>query len=337
MGDTEIGRVLALTEGWPAGVALLGDQLSSDKPKPVSSLELSDYLAAEIFGRLPEELREFLLWTSVFDNLEAAGCDAVLETNGASRHLEALEKQNIPAMRVEGAGVEYRVHPLFRDFLRARLMVESPQRHADLNRRAGAWQATRGRFADAIWHFSKAGDWDRAVELIEQEAPRAYRRGRWHLVTSWIELLPARELERRPHLRVWEARILVRLGQTTTALRVITETIRALPPSDQTILAELETLQGTALRVKGDVRSALVSCQRAVDLASRGNAPIEVVAEARKQLGQAYFSEGSFAEAAKELTAVLDIYERMGDVEEAAFVNGCLGSALRSLRHPFKS
>jgi len=86
-----------------------------------------------------------------------------------------------------------------------------------------------------------------------------------------------------------------------------------------------------ALRVKGDAAWALSSCRRAVDLAARANAPIEVLAEARKQLGQVLFIKGSFSEAAHEFRSVLDIYEQRGDIEETAFVNSCLGSALGSL------
>ncbi len=331
VSDDEVSRISALTEGWPAGVALMGDPAGLGEARRETPLELSDYLASEVFERLPQDLRRFLLWTSVFDNLEAEGCDAVLQEEGARRHLESIEKHNVPVFRVEGAAAEHRVHPLFRDFLRASLRSEDPGLWAELNRRAGAWQASRGRFNEGIWHFVQGEDWEQAATLIEQEAPLAYKRGRWHMVTSWLELLPPSERQSRLRLRLWEARILVRLGQASRALQLIGEIIDVTPSSAAVLLAELETLRATALRVKGDVRSALESCQRAVDMATQGNAPMDVVAEAQKQLGQALFSAGAFAEAAQELRAVLDIYERRGDIEEAAFVNGCLGSVLGSL------
>jgi ATP/maltotriose-dependent transcriptional regulator MalT len=288
-------------------------------------------MASEILDRLPKRLRRFLLWTSVFDTLEASGCDTILCEEGAARLLETLERRNVPMMRVQGDVAEYRVHPLFRDFLRNELRLRTPELHRTLSQRAGAWQADRGRASEAIWHFAQAEDWEQVTKLIQDEAPRAYKLGKWHMITSWLQIMPANELRERPQLRLWEARILVRLAQADAALRVIDEAVGLLEESGSVTLAQFETIRAMALRVKGDVGWALPSSQRAVDLAVSANAPMDVVAEAGKQLGIVQFVRGSFAEAAKELRRVLDIYEQRGDIEETAFVSGCLGSALASL------
>lgn len=327
----EVLRILGSTQGWPAGVALFTDPATLGEERQETSVPLSEYLAAEIFDRLSEGLRRFLLWTSVFDSLEVSGCDAILHEDGAEQLLEDLERQNVPMMRIQGAVAEYRVHPLFRDFLRSKLRLESPETFRRLNEDAGAWQADRGRSSEAIWHFAQAQDWDQVATLILEEAPRAYKAGRWDTVTSWLEVMPANELQARPQLRLWEARILVRLGQADEALRVVNGTVTGLKESNSVTLAEFETIRATALRVKGDVGWALSSCQRAVELAAKGNAPIDVLAEGRKQLGLILFDTGSFSEAEPELRSVLDTYEQRGNIEETAFVSGCLGSTLGSL------
>ncbi len=331
VSDEDIQRILNSTQGWPAGVALLTDPATLGEERQETSISLSEYLAAEIFDRLPERLRRFLLWTSVFDTLEVSGCDAILHEDGAEQLLGDLERQNVPVMRIQGAVAEYRVHPLFRDFLRSKLRLESPEMFRRLNGDAGAWQADRSRSSEAIWHFAQAEDWDQVATLILEEAPRVYKAGRWDTVTSWLEVMPANELQARPQLRLWEARILVRLGQGDEALWVVNEAVTGLKKSNLVTLAEFETIRATALRVKGDVGWALSSCQRAVDLAAKANAPIDVLAEARKQLGQVLFIKGSFSEAAREFRSALEIYEQRGDIEETAFVSCCLGSALGSL------
>lgn len=331
IGDHQVERILKSTQGWPAGVALFTDPGTVGEGRHETSVPLSDYLAAEIFDRLGQKLRQFLLWTSVFDTLDASGCDAILHEKGSGQLLETLEKQNVPMMQVQGAAAEYRVHPLFRDFLRSKLRLETPELYRRLNQEAGGWQANRGRTSEAIWHFAQAEDWDQVATLILEEAPTAYKVGRWHTVVSWLEVMPPDELRRRQQLSLWKARILVRLGQTDGALRVVSEALGGHRESDSLTDAEFETIRGMALRVKGDVAWALSSCQRAVDLATKANAPIDVLAEARKQLGQVLFIKGSFSEAAHEFRSVLDIYEQRGDIEETAFVNCCLGSALASL------
>jgi LuxR family maltose regulon positive regulatory protein len=110
----EVQRILNSTQGWPAGVALFTDPATLGEERQEASAPLSEYLAAEIFDRLSEGLRRFLLWTSVFDSLEVSGCDAILHEDGAEQLLEDLERQNVPMMRIQGAIAEYRVHPLFR-------------------------------------------------------------------------------------------------------------------------------------------------------------------------------------------------------------------------------
>ena len=327
----EVQRILNSTQGWPAGVALFTDPATLGEERQENSIPLSEYLAAEIFDRLPERLRRFLLWTSVFDTLEVSGCDAILHQDGGEQLLEELERQNVPVMRTQGAVAEYRVHPLFRDFLRSKLRLENTESYRRLNADAGAWQADRGRFSEAIWHFAQAQNWDQVATLILEEAPRAYKAGRWDTVTSWLEVMPANELQARPQLRLWEARILVRLGQADEALRVVSEAVSGLKKSNLATLAEFETIRATALRVKGDVGWALSSCQLAVELAAKGNAPIVVLAEARTQLGQVLILQGSFSEASREFRNVLDVHEQRGDIEEMAFVSGCLGSALGSM------
>lgn len=330
ISDNQVERILKATQGWPAGVALFTDPGTLRKEGHKTSVPLSDYLASEIFDRLPEKLQRFLLYTSVFDTLEAAGCDAILQQRDSEQLLETLERQNVPIMRVQGAVAEYRIHPLFRDFLRIKLRHSRPGSHRTLSQKAGEWQTDRGRPSEAIWHFAQAEDWDQVTVLVLEEAPRAYRLGRWHMITSWLEVMPASELRERPELRLWEARILVRLGQADEALRVVDEAVRLVGEPASVTLAQFETIRATALRVKGDVAWSLAACKRAVDLAAKANAPVDVLAEARKQLGLVQFARGSFSEAVRELRGVLDIYEQRGDIEDMAFVNGCLGSALGS-------
>ncbi len=330
ISDDEAFAILKSTQGWPAGVALLRYREPPDE-LPDASVALSEYLAAEVFDRLPDQLRTFMLSTSALDVLDAEACESITGRKDAEKLLETLERSGVPVIGVHGPVSEYRVHPLFRDFLRTKLRREDPQRYRELNKDAARWLVARGRHAEAIRHFAQSEDWDATCDAILEEASQAYRLGRWHAITSWLDTIPRGELRRRPRLRLWEARILARFGQSDDALRVVSEIIDQLDGSDEVLLAELETIRGTSLRVKGDITRAQAACERAVALAARGNAPVEVLAQARKQLGLVFFVTGSFEEAAREFRAGLDIYEQRGDVDETAFISGCLGSALGSL------
>ena len=54
-----------------------------------------DYLTEEVLDRQPEELRTFLLETSVLERLSGPLCDAVLGRGGSQGLLESVERANL--------------------------------------------------------------------------------------------------------------------------------------------------------------------------------------------------------------------------------------------------
>ena len=93
------------TEGWVAGLQLaaLSLQGRSDIEGFVEEFSGShryvlDYLTEEVLDRQPEDIRAFLLETSVLDRLSGALCDAVLGRRDSQALLESVERgQPLPA------------------------------------------------------------------------------------------------------------------------------------------------------------------------------------------------------------------------------------------------
>src|SRR4029079_6186878 len=98
-----------------------------------------DYLAEEVLQRQPEDVRRFLLWTSILDRLSGALCDAVTGLDGGHSMLEVLDRRHLFVIPLDARREWYRYHHLFSDVLRARLMREERHRVADLHRRASRW------------------------------------------------------------------------------------------------------------------------------------------------------------------------------------------------------
>src|SRR5205807_1181506 len=89
------------TEGWVAGLQLAA--LSLQGHQDVSGFirtfagdhrYIVDYLVDEVLQRQPEDIRSFLLQTSILDRLNGLLCDAVTRHEGGSARLEALERGN---------------------------------------------------------------------------------------------------------------------------------------------------------------------------------------------------------------------------------------------------
>jgi LuxR family maltose regulon positive regulatory protein len=85
LAAADVARLAERTEGWAAGLVLAGLSLRG-RPDPSGFIasfsggdrHVADYLVAEILERQPEELRAFLLRTSVLERLSGPLCDAVL-------------------------------------------------------------------------------------------------------------------------------------------------------------------------------------------------------------------------------------------------------------------
>src|SRR5260370_9655193 len=95
-----------------------------------------DYLAEEVLERQTEQVREFLLETSVLERLSGPLCDAVTGRAGSQVLLEQVERAGLFLVPLDDVRGWWRYHQLFADLLPARLQQERPGHPALLHPRA---------------------------------------------------------------------------------------------------------------------------------------------------------------------------------------------------------
>ena len=96
---SDVARLTERTEGWAAGVQLVGLSLHHrpDRAQFISQFagddrHVSDYLRDEVLARLPDRLDEFLLATAILDRFDAALCQAVTGVDDAQDRLDELDR-----------------------------------------------------------------------------------------------------------------------------------------------------------------------------------------------------------------------------------------------------
>jgi LuxR family transcriptional regulator, maltose regulon positive regulatory protein len=147
VGEADVEAVLAATGGWAAAVRLATAHLGVDPSQPPAttrsgtpdvSPDLQRFLAEEVLDGLPDELRRFLLETSILEELSPADCDAVTGRVDSQEVLAELDRRNLFLTRHRGsAGDAWRTHDLFTAFLREQLAASySADRIRELHRRA---------------------------------------------------------------------------------------------------------------------------------------------------------------------------------------------------------
>src|SRR6266699_3500320 len=154
-----VAALAARTEGWAAGLQLAALSLrgQADPAGFVAAFSGShryvlDYLAEEVLERQSEQVRTFLLETSVLARLSGGLCDAVTGRDGSQAMLEQVERANLFLVPLDEVRGWWRYHQLFADLLRARLQQQRPGRVPALHRAAAAWSEEHGLAGDAVRH-----------------------------------------------------------------------------------------------------------------------------------------------------------------------------------------
>jgi LuxR family transcriptional regulator, maltose regulon positive regulatory protein len=195
------------TEGWAAGLQLAALSLRGrdDAQRFVTEFTGShrfvlDYLVEEVLSSQPEDVRQFLLATSVLPRLTGRLCDAMTGRDDGQQLLESLERANVFVVPLDDDRLWYRYHHLFADALRARLRSGQPDLVPGLHAAASDWFAAAGDVTEAVVQALDADDPERAADLVELAVPGIRRAREDRTLRTWLHELPDDAVRRRPLL-----------------------------------------------------------------------------------------------------------------------------------------
>jgi len=209
LSDDDAATLEQRTEGWIAALQLAALSLQGREDAGAFIADFAgddhyivDYLAEEVLARQLDDVRDFLLQTSILESLTGPLCDAVTGREGGKATLVALERANLFLVPLDDRRQWYRYHHLFADVLHAHLLDERPREVAELHRRASAWFEAHDEASQAIRHALAGGDTGRAADLMELAMPVMRRERREAELARWIRALPDDVLKTRPVLDV---------------------------------------------------------------------------------------------------------------------------------------
>ncbi|HET7801494.1 MAG TPA: LuxR C-terminal-related transcriptional regulator [Humibacillus xanthopallidus] len=224
--DLDLGAVATIqqaTDGWPAGVrmAILATRhrgTSADVSRELRRDQaLADYLATEVLASLTRELREFVLESTLDEEVCPSLVDTVRGTGTAEALLESCLSAGLFLSRGDSGqqGQWYRWHPLFAAHAQRRLAAEHPERAARLHVAAANWWRSVDAPA-AIGHALTGGDGGLASEIFSASWLELLMQGRVDAVLSAVDRLP--------HVSAWcadahlaKALVSVQMGEVAVA------------------------------------------------------------------------------------------------------------------------
>ncbi|GIK44032.1 MAG: LuxR family transcriptional regulator [Chloroflexota bacterium] len=336
------------TEGWIAGLQLaaLSMRGRADVAGFIQAFAgdnryIVDYLVEEVLQRQPEQVRSFLLETSILDRLSGPLCYAVTGQGESKARLEALERGNLFVIPLDDKRQWYRYHHLFAEVLRAHLKEEQPDRVRGLHQRASEWYEQNNSSAEAIRHALVAEDFERAADLIERAVPAMRRSRQEATLLGWLQALPDELCHGRPVLSVHYAGTLLQSGRLEGVEARLRDAERWFDPMadvgerPEALLAEMVVVDEEEFRglpgwiaiyhagialVRGDVADTVKYARRALDLVPEEDHLGRGAAAAL--LGLAYWTSG-------DLEIAYQTYaEGMAGVQRAGHLSDALGCAI---------
>jgi LuxR family transcriptional regulator, maltose regulon positive regulatory protein len=314
LGDGELDTLLARTEGWAAGLYLAGLSLRSRGGGAdfVASFSgelpnLADYLLEEVLSGQSEELRRFLVDTSILTRLTAPLCDAVLETSGSHERLDEIERSNMFLVPLDTRRQWFRYHGLFQDLLRRELARDRDDASiAELHRRAAGWLAENGEVEEAIRHHLASDDEQAASDVIARNWNGFLQRGEVVSASAWLDQLRAELVLGSPQLCLARSWLALDVGDHTLSRRWLDAAELASVDGPMPFYEGGTTVaSGIAMLAYqvGDLETAGENADLAVDLEGDSGSPWRAVA--LTTLGCARYWQGDSIGAEEALVAAV--------------------------------
>ncbi len=202
----DIRAIHLRTEGWATGV-YLASRPGTRSPSTDPPQEIHQYLVSEMLDEFELEDRDFMLMTSILDELDPDLCDVVTEQGDSGERLRRLSGSNLLLIPLDHTG-SYRYHHLLQDVLQSELRAtRGRDAISALHDRAFRWNLEHARLSEAIEHAIEAGATGEAVELVCRNWYDFTLAGRLSTTDEWISWFDEADFSAYPPLAVAGAHI----------------------------------------------------------------------------------------------------------------------------------
>jgi LuxR family maltose regulon positive regulatory protein len=203
-----------LTDGWVAGLQRFAVDLRAKQGGGFARVQVRDaeafalYFEREILVNVAPDDLDLLIRVAACSRFCASLCATLLGQPNAvasmTSRLSRLDAANLFISQVSATDHEswYRLHPLLREILLARVgQLPEAERQA-LHQAAWRWFEARGHVEEAVRHAVQAGDAQAAADIVEACAVDMMGRGELAQLADLMRRLPVQQVRSRFALRM---------------------------------------------------------------------------------------------------------------------------------------
>lgn len=204
----ELRQIIDDTQGWAAGIAMASELLVQERRWDVRGSmrpsgmrhEFTEYFDEEVLSLQSRDICEFLIDTSILDELTPSACAAVTGSEEARSILEYVFASGLFITTTDREHRCYAYHKLFRNMMLGRLADRTPARAAELHRRASRFFAEEGRPHEALAHAKSSHDDIFLADQLERLSEDLTYAGYLYWIDELGSSLPWSILSTRPRL-----------------------------------------------------------------------------------------------------------------------------------------
>lgn len=190
----EIGKHM---EGWVGGLQLLGLSLKEKElPEELGDMlgkskrQAWEYLMDEVINVQSSKVRVFLEATAPLDRFSVEVAREMTGLPDAGDILEAVYRQNLFLVPLDGAHKWHRYHHLLSEAIVERMRLSSPGKLTALHQQAALWFARNGYLEDAFQNAFASEDFEFAADLMEDYMLHINDRYEYASGSRWLARLP---------------------------------------------------------------------------------------------------------------------------------------------------
>lgn len=323
LNDAEISQYRDRTHGWITALQLVrqvAEKEIDDGPDKIpldlaeilqrSEKDIFDYFAEEVFSREDEATQELLLNLSLLKTLPLEQCSMLFPDLRCSAALPELVQKNV-FLTVAGDGSsseEYRLHPLFRDFLLRRLRSEIGQAGVSTERnRIAEVFLENGHWELALPFLLEAENFERAAEVIAAKGDEWIGAGAVRSFADFADKVPVGILEKHPRALLHKAEIARLQGDTDGSTALLNRAVRLFQETKDA------ASEGEAFHSLASLARRRSRPDEALDLLKKAESLVtpdsETYLKCLNTRGLCYIAKGNWTEAEQQFRAALELAE----------------------------
>lgn len=323
LAEAELEEYRDRTHGWVTALQLVRQVVEQERHSQQkedidlvemlkrSERDIFDYFAEEVFTREPPAIQSLLMSVSLLESLPLETCSMLFPDLRCATLLPELSQKNV-FLTVSGDGLsgeEYRLHPLFREFLLRRMRSQVGREGLSTERkRIASVYVQQNDWQKALPFLIDAEDFDGAARLIGDHGGDLIGSGSFITLDTYSAQVPLENLRRHPISLLHVAELARIQGNADRAVQLLGDAIELFAAAGN-VAAEAEALHSLASieRRRGDLATAVRLLDRAEALAADSSETLLKCANTR---GLCLIGEGKGAEAEQQFRFALDLAEK---------------------------